>query len=266
MAATTRSLTASKGGAARWRRSSTLTMCQPNWVWKGSPTSPFFSLKAASSNCGTICPRAKKPSSPPWSFEPGSLECSLASCGEVGAVRDLLEDLARLVLALDQDVAGAHLLLGLRAADLAVVELLGFRVVDGVLDGLVEVGVAQRAPPPVLHALVEARRLRPASGPRRRRQTAGSRSGTRPARAAWWPRGREPRSLPISASASFMSASVMVLPLTLAIDAVLGAGRQAAEQDTRAATRPPPSRCAKLTSCRSLCSAIGSRARDARRR
>ena len=223
--------------AARcWRRSSTLTMCQPNWSCTGSLTSPFFSLKAAASNSGTICPRPKKPSSPPWSLEPGSLEFSLASCAKSAPCGDLLVQLPRLLLAVDQDVAGAHLLLGLQLRDLAVVDLLGLGIADRALDASCRSRArAGRGGASTACARSKLRACAQLWPPRRRRRTAGCRSGTPPARGASTSGGRVPRSLPISASASFMSDSVIGLAVDLGDDACRCGSSSAAARRQEAA-------------------------------
>src|SRR5262245_41203351 len=76
---------------------------------------------------------------------------------KIAAVQDFLVEFARLVFALDQDVARANLVLSLQGADLAIVEFLGFRLTQRLLDALVEIDVAQRPPAPVLHAFIETR-------------------------------------------------------------------------------------------------------------
>ena len=53
-------------------------MCQPNWVLIGFESSPVASAKAVLSNSGTVWPRVIV-SSPPWDFEPGSIEYFFAS-------------------------------------------------------------------------------------------------------------------------------------------------------------------------------------------
>src|SRR5215471_8988732 len=75
---------------------------------------------------------------------------------EVAAVGEFFVDLARLVLAIDQDVAGAHLLIRFQRAHLVFVEFLGLRVGNGLPDALVEIGVAQGAAAPILRGLIEA--------------------------------------------------------------------------------------------------------------
>src|SRR5262245_21730088 len=75
--------------------------------------------------------------------------------GKIGPVQDFLEQVARLVLALDQNVPRAHLLLGLESANLLVVIFFGFRIADGFLDAFVEVDVAQCSSAPILHTLVK---------------------------------------------------------------------------------------------------------------
>src|SRR5262245_48374907 len=79
----------------------------------------------------------------------------LGKGGKIGAMQDFLVEFARLVFALDQDVARAHLVLSLQGADLAFVKFLGFRLTQRILDALVEIDVAQRSPAPILHAFIE---------------------------------------------------------------------------------------------------------------
>src|SRR5262249_3069502 len=80
----------------------------------------------------------------------------LGQLREVAAMGELFVDLARLVPAVDQNVAGAHLLIRLQCAQLAIVEVLCVRIGDGRPDAPVEIGIAQRAAAPILHALIEA--------------------------------------------------------------------------------------------------------------
>ena len=71
------SLSSSNGGKVRMRRSSTLMMCQPNWLFTGSEIWPGCSLNAASANSGTMRSLVNQPRSPP--SPAGSLDSSVAT-------------------------------------------------------------------------------------------------------------------------------------------------------------------------------------------
>ena len=74
---------------------------------------------------------------------------------EILALRDARVQLLGQVLALDENVAGAHFLLRLRAADLLVVEFLRVRFANGFVQLGLEVILAQRAAAPIVHPLLE---------------------------------------------------------------------------------------------------------------
>src|SRR5262245_9107013 len=90
-------------------------------------------------------------------LRPRILGMFLSQGRKIGAVQDFLVKFARLVFALDQDVARTHLVLSLQGPDLAFVKFLGFRLTQRILDALVEIDVAQGPPAPILHAFIEPR-------------------------------------------------------------------------------------------------------------
>ena len=120
-----------EGGRRRAaRRSSTLMMCQPNWVSNGSLDLALLQLEGRLLELRHHLAAREEAELAALVLGAGVLGILLGQLREVGAVRDLLEQLARLVLAVDQDVAGAHLLLGLQRRRSAVVEFLGVGIAD----------------------------------------------------------------------------------------------------------------------------------------
>ncbi len=106
-----------------------------------SDVCPGRRVNAAWSNSGTVAPRFRKPSSPPWSLLPGSSEFSFASSAKLPPALICFEDVFRLGLGrriglgicavrLDQDVAHLDLFIDLIVLLMLGVILLDFRVSD----------------------------------------------------------------------------------------------------------------------------------------
>src|SRR5262245_55917423 len=170
----------------------------------------------------------------------------LGQLRKIGPVRQLLVEIAGLVLAVDQNMAGAHLLLGLGRSDKAIVELSGIGVVDRAPDGRLEISITERPPSPILQAFVEggARGQILALGGIRKQLVLDQELRQHAAFGGLRQRAQ------IAADLGLGELHVALgydLAIDFGDDAVLGAGRQAAEQHTQSANqRPKPLRKAHV--------------------